>query len=452
MIMVSLAVLATFGVIVGYVTLELREDIRTRILDRAARSIEQVVTNEYQRSEEAALLENAELIEMDLIDLAISSEELIDETALWCLELPLVKAVDLHDLQGDLRHGLPVAFDPTSLAEADRSALGKGIPRHQLTNDSAADLVVTMAFIPEEDSESTGYARFLLDGTEVVKELAALDDNLRQQAGVAFGAGAVIIATILWFSFHRLRRSNLLLAERGRKLAEVNDRLTLASKSAALGSVTAHLMHGLKNPLAGLREYVKDRETTDPADEEVRLVSQAARSMQAMVEEALQVLQEQRAEGVSYAFTAKEMLSILQKRLAPFAESKGVSIEIPENLPPASIDNLQANLLVLALFNLGQNGIEATPTGSAVRFACNLDAEKRLAFRVSDGGPGLPEDMLDAPFAPRVSRKQGGTGVGLAISQQLAERAGAELTLKKNGPDGACFLLQASLEGTLEDD
>ena len=56
MTMVSLTVLATFGGIVGYVTLNLREDIRGRILDRAAGSFEQVVTSEYQRAEEAALL------------------------------------------------------------------------------------------------------------------------------------------------------------------------------------------------------------------------------------------------------------------------------------------------------------------------------------------------------------------------------------------------------------
>ncbi len=451
MTIVSLIVLAIFGGIVGYVTLNLREDIRGRILDRAAGSFEQVVTSEYQRAEEAALLKNAELIEMDLIDLAVSSEEIIDEIALWCLEFPLVKAIDLHDLQGNLRHGLPEVFDQTSLPQTERSTLGKGILRPQLTNDPTPNLVVTMAFLPEEGAQVTGFARFLIDGTKVTSELIALDDNLTQQAGVAFGAGAIIIAIILWLSFSRLQRSSLLLAERSRKLEKANNQLVLASKSAALGSVSAHLMHGLKNPLAGLREYVKDRESNEP-DDEVRLVSQAARSMQAMVEEALQVLQEQRAEGVSYAFTAEEMLSILRKRLAPLAESKGVNLHFPETVSDVSIDNLKANLLVLALFNLGQNAIEATPAGGAVHFACDLDAENGLAFQVDDGGPGLPEDMLDAPFAPRVSRKQGGTGVGLAISQQLAERAGAELTLKNNGPGGACFLLVASLEGTLEDD
>ena len=106
MLMVSVAVLVIFGGIVAFVTLQSREDIHGRILTRAAHSIEQVVTSEYRRAEEEALLDNAELIEMDLIDLAISSEQIIDEIALWCLELPDVQSIALHDLQGELRRGL----------------------------------------------------------------------------------------------------------------------------------------------------------------------------------------------------------------------------------------------------------------------------------------------------------------------------------------------------------
>lgn len=441
MIVVSLAVLATFGGIVMYVTFNLREDIRERILDRAASAFEQVVTSEYQREEEQALLENADWIEMDLIDLSISSEEVIDQIALWCLELPDTKAYVLHDLEGVPRHALPEDFDPITLNESVRSTLAGGVPQVRFLNDSLPDLVVTMAFIPEEGSEPTGYARFLLDGTEVVEELTALDDNLRQQAGIAFGAGGLIIAGILWFFFSRLQRSSQLLAERSEKLAQANEKLILASKSATLGSISAHLMHGLKNPLAGLREFVKGRESSDPADEEIRLVAQAAGSMQNMVEEALQVLQEHSAEGVSYAFTVGEMMTILEKRLAPLAESKGVSLRVPENPPEASMDNLQANLLVLALFNLGQNAIEATPEQGQVELDCKLGDDSRVAFRVRDEGPGLPEDVAENPFAPRTSRKEGGTGVGLSISQQLAERAGAELSLESNDTSGACFLI-----------
>ena len=110
--------------------------------------------------------------------------------------------------------------------------------------------------------------------------------------------------------------------------------------------------------------------------------------------------------------------------------------------------NLEANLLVLALFNLGQNAIEATPEQGQVELDCKLEENNRVAFRVRDAGPGLPEVVANNPFAPRISRKEGGTGVGLSISRQLAERAGAELSLESNGPEGACFLIIARASET----
>ena len=479
MVVVSLAILATFGGIVGYVTLELRQEIRGRILDRAASSFEQVVTSEYRRFEEAALNidyeGNKSISSLPILadpsfsvsddpfinEIILGSQspsssleeplDPIDEIAVW--GLGLAKEVDLFAPDGLRRDSRPDLTDKPPLSQAIRATVSKGTPLVDLSNETGSnpELIVTMAFLRDKGEKPTGYARFLLNGTEVVEELTALDDNLRQQAGIAFLAGGFIIAGILWFFFNRLQRSSQLLAERSEKLAQANEKLVLASKSATLGSISAHLMHGLKNPLAGLREFVKGRESSDPSDEEIQLVAQAAGSMQNMVEEALQVLQEQTSEGVSYAFTVDEMMTILEKRLAPLADEKGVSLQVAGNLPEASIDNLGANLLVLALFNLGQNAIEATPEQEQVSLDCKLEGNNRVAFRVRDTGLGLPVDVAESPFAPRTSRKKGGSGVGLSISQQLVERAGAELSLESNGPEGACFLVLIRANDTNEE-
>ncbi|WP_229451969.1 sensor histidine kinase [Massilia niastensis] len=64
-----------------------------------------------------------------------------------------------------------------------------------------------------------------------------------------------------------------------------------------------------------------------------------------------------------------------------------------------------------------------------------------IAVTVRDDGPGIPEDQLEAVFAPfhRVegsrSRDSGGTGLGLAIARQLSEAMGASLSLH-NRPEG----------------
>jgi C4-dicarboxylate-specific signal transduction histidine kinase len=60
---------------------------------------------------------------------------------------------------------------------------------------------------------------------------------------------------------------------------------------------------------------------------------------------------------------------------------------------------------------------------------------------VADEGPGIPEELRPKLFAPCRTTKPGGSGIGLAISQQLAHHLGAELELKQTGPAGAVFTL-----------
>ena len=66
----------------------------------------------------------------------------------------------------------------------------------------------------------------------------------------------------------------------------------------------------------------------------------------------------------------------------------------------------------------------------------------RSCFSVTDQGPGLPAAVQAALFTPVTSTKAGGTGIGLALSGQLARHLGAELGLVRTGADGTEFCLR----------
>jgi len=72
--------------------------------------------------------------------------------------------------------------------------------------------------------------------------------------------------------------------------------------------------------------------------------------------------------------------------------------------------------------------------------------EGRARVDVSDTGPGIRDDIRDRLFAPFVTTRETGTGLGLALSQRLVERAGGELSLVKSGP-GARFRIDLPLAG-----
>ena len=64
---------------------------------------------------------------------------------------------------------------------------------------------------------------------------------------------------------------------------------------------------------------------------------------------------------------------------------------------------------------------------------------------VADSGPGLASDMSRTLFTPFTTTRADGTGLGLALSQRLVERAGGEIVLEDSA-QGASFRITLPLE------
>jgi signal transduction histidine kinase len=104
----------------------------------------------------------------------------------------------------------------------------------------------------------------------------------------------------------------------------------------------------------------------------------------------------------------------------------------------------QPNAMRRCLTNLIDNAVKY---GGYARVTASRDKNK-VIVQVRDGGPGIPENMLEAVFDPffrlEVSRSRdtGGTGIGITIARNIAEKHGGTLYLR-NHPDGG---LMATLE------
>ena len=78
-------------------------------------------------------------------------------------------------------------------------------------------------------------------------------------------------------------------------------------------------------------------------------------------------------------------------------------------------------------------------TISTSRYGRNGD---RLEFRVTDNGPGVPEELVDNLFRAFTGAKHKGVGLGLAISRSIAQNHGGDLRLEQAADGrGASFLL-----------
>ena len=295
-----------------------------------------------------------------------------------------------------------------------------------------------------------GVGQFVIEGESLAVQFARLDRNLTLQALGAFGvSGTLLMASLLW-AFRRLRHSHSLLEARTESLLQANQELALAAKTSAMGAVTSHLIHGLKSPLSGLQSFVS---SLDPAAgngaapnwEEATVIT---RRMQALINQVVSVLREEQG-FKQYELTLGDLNTIITARMEPLARQKGVGLACSFEEPETPVPNRAANLVTLILMNLVQNGIEATPSGGKVHLSAARDAD-RISFEVRDQGAGLPESIAKNLFVPCHSNKEHGSGIGLAISKQLANHLSASLELKRSSSDGSVFCLVLPLAGVPE--
>lgn len=285
-----------------------------------------------------------------------------------------------------------------------------------------------------------GIAQFVTDGLGIAAEFARLDRHLFFQALAAFLTGGSILTLAIVWSFRRLRHTQRLLEQRTRNLLQANQELSMAAKTSAVGAVTAHLIHGLKNPLAGLQSFMANATSADAArlQTDWQQAIASTRRMQNLINQIVGVLRDEEGTG-RYEITLGELVEIITARVTPLAREAGVRFQA-RVAAEGALPNRVANLVGLILFNLLQNALQATPNGRAVHLSLSRSLEA-IVFEVRDEGPGCPEAVVARLFSPCHSAKEGGSGIGLALSRQLAHHLGAELELKRNSSAGCVFAL-----------
>ena len=294
--------------------------------------------------------------------------------------------------------------------------------------------VIVPVHVADED-ELLGVAQFLFDGSDALADIDELNDGLFQQGVFIFAAGSSVIALLLSFSFARINRIHRSLVKRTFALKRANQELALSNRTSAVGGVASHLIHGLRNPLAGLRAYL-DVETPDQND--LSSAQSAAKRMEEMVDNIVRTLGED-AGSVVYRLSITELLDIFQARIAPIVSEHRVKLTV-NGTGDRELDNREGNLILLILENLTQNALEACEQDGLVTVRAS-ETSGSTVFDVSDTGHGLPETMKGTLFQPGQTSKEQGSGLGLAISGQLAVSMGAKLALTKSDENGTTFRL-----------
>ncbi len=154
--------------------------------------------------------------------------------------------------------------------------------------------------------------------------------------------------------------------------------------------------------------------------------------------------------------TAFRLSNVLQQMTYLFEEQArqkglGFQIQVAEDVPTCLVGDPQR--LAQILLNLVSNAIKFTETGeiriSIARLA-PVEGKSRLQFSVVDTGMGISaaqQAKLFQPFSQAdssLSRRHGGSGLGLVISQSLARLMGGNITLESQVGRGSTFIFTAA--------
>lgn len=443
---VTLATLAIFGGLVASFTYRLRGELRREVLRREAEAIDAVAVLQLRLAEE----QFGELAGEAALDDAF-------EAVLVSSKLRGVFAVHVFDPAGSLHSALPVTPGENAVARwwsgvparpqarfeargAIESALG--LPPEPGAGATRAPLLDVAVPLRTTRGAAIGVARYWSDGEPVAATFAQIDRRLAVQAGVAFVAGAALIALVLAWAFARLAAANRRLVEQSADLARANQELDFAAKTGALGAISAHLIHGIKNPLAGLEGFVAET-TGGAADaaggEAGRAAVETTRRLRTLVSEVTAVLRDESDGAADYPVPVTEVVEAARIRSIQAAEQADIKLGVKAEVG-ICVDARTANLVGLVIANLVANAIEAAPRGSQVTIEAQ-GADERAVFLIRDQGPGLPASIRTSLFRPVRSSKRGGGGVGLAISHRLARHMAGDLALVRSDAQGTTFRL-----------
>lgn len=253
-------------------------------------------------------------------------------------------------------------------------------------------------------------------------------------------AVALAYATTLIMLRQRARTRRALEQAR---LSALDSRLAHASRVNTLGEMASGLAHELTQPLTAIlaqaqagRRLLARGDTTALASTIDDTVTQARRAS-TMLERFRNWSRPQH--GPIAAFDLREAVANVRALLEPQAVQQGVrlALEVPETPVLVAADSIEMEQVV---FNLVRNAIEVTGHaggGGRVSICLRQDAS-RTVLEVADNGPGVPEELRPRLFTPFTTTRPHGTGLGLALSQRLVERAGGEIALV-NSDAGAVF-------------
>ena len=232
---------------------------------------------------------------------------------------------------------------------------------------------------------------------------------------------------------------------------------------AAIGRLTAGVGHEVKNPINAIvvhLELLKTKlgDANAPGQRHLEVIDSEIHRLDRVVQTLVDF-----SRPVELQLREQDLRPVIADVLALAAEELFThNVTLVSRMPNEPlIANIDADLLKQAALNVIQNGAQAMPDGGRLEVA--LEEERKSAapgdrsrqtgpktaiLRISDEGPGVPEEIRDKIFDLYFTTKAGGSGIGLAMTYRILQLHHGSVEVKSNPDRGTEFQLRIPLLAT----
>lgn len=224
------------------------------------------------------------------------------------------------------------------------------------------------------------------------------------------------------------------------ELREIDQRVRLDREERMLDlaqgnrELVRNLAHEIKNPLGGVRGAAQLLESELPdagLREYTQVIIKEADRLQTLVDRLLAPHRQPRIVGdVNIHEVCERVRSVL---LAEYSRGLEVRRDYDASIPEFRGDKEQ---LIQAVLNLVRNAAQAMQGTGCITLRTRVARQVTIARRkcrlaldlhVADDGPGIPASIRDRIFFPLVSGREGGSGLGLTLTQTFVQQHGGTI-------------------------
>ena len=271
------------------------------------------------------------------------------------------------------------------------------------------------------------------------------DIRLFRRSGESFLAHAQIISV----SDETRPYSFILLLHDLSEQEQLQEQRRLLEQRAILGEITAVFAHEVRNPInnlsTGLELLSMNLADDDPNKPAVDRLMQDVDRLADLVKSVLSY-----TKPIEYTMLTVHLKSFFQsllERMKPRIEKQNITaqLDVEANCPPIrgnprALEQVFSNLITNAIQAMSDTGgqVYIKIRRSSSPTLVTLDNREYVEINIIDTGPGIPTEIQEHLFQPFFTTKEGGTGIGLAISKRIISAHKGAIRLN-SFPGGTVF-------------